>query len=846
MDRRQFLKYSSFITVSVASGAGLSACGGSSSAPADGAAGDLPLASGPWKFPQSVASGDPKADSIMLWTRAVPSSADSVAAAPSAADSAIRLVMTSADNSAALGGNTALSGTTVVDVKLPLQSQYDNTVRHKVTGLSANTVYYYQFVAGDTRSNVGRCKTAPAADADVAQLQFAYMTCQDWSVNHWGAMSSIAGENLDFIVHLGDYIYETVGEDFQLGAVESRHDALKLPDGAFTSGTSGGKYATTLADYRYLYKKYRTDTRLQALHERFAFIAIWDDHEFSDDAWQDAQTYDGSFSTTDGSDLHQTGRRRNANQAWFEYMPADVSLDTATTSFQNIKIYRDFQFGKLMQLVMTDERLYRSDHVIPESSINPATGLPLGRIGARYLVPQDIFNTVEAQKMAGATAIGLASPLDTVSMLGSTQRQWWMDKMKAATSTWKLWGNEVSLLRMGLNGIDAIATLLALNAVPTIAASIGSAAVATGGNFQFAAAIVAGVTAGASASVARQGGGAIMIAYGASGSTPEKRIAAGVDAGLTTAQATIAVAAYTAVYIAFSGIAPVTPAVLAGVGAQTIAFGYIKPDIQAKKAESPFVAASGKKAALAPFFARFLFNCDQWDGYNSERKALMAHLKTNSVSNVVAITGDIHAFFAGTVSDDYDAANGGTPVMVDLVSAGISSDSFFTYLRDAAAALGDISTLVSYPLAIPVPGVGTLSLSFNLLDYTMGKAAPTVASLLEQMRVQLRGALGAKGLPEAQLDATASAVLAGLQASSDFSVSLLALAQQLASLGNNQWIKHLNNDAQGYTLVTLTPGKLVAQFKQVNKLVGGNAPATVVARIATATVAAGSPSVTIS
>jgi alkaline phosphatase D len=92
--------------------------------------------------------------------------------------------------------------------------------------------------------------------------------------------------------------------------VESRHDALVLPDGVFKNGSSGAKYANTLADYRYLYKKYRTDTRLQALHERFAFIAIWDDHEFTDDAWQDAQTYDGSFNA-DGSDLHQTSRRRS-------------------------------------------------------------------------------------------------------------------------------------------------------------------------------------------------------------------------------------------------------------------------------------------------------------------------------------------------------------------------------------------------------------------------------------------------------------------------------------------------------------------------------------------------------
>jgi len=839
MDRRQFLKLGGFITVSVASGAGLSACGGSNNGPAGS---NLPPATGAWKFPQSVASGDPRADSIMLWTRAVPAAADPVAAA-SGSDMAIRLVVTAADNSAALGSSAALNGATVADVTLPLQVQYDNTVRHKLTGLSASTVYYYQFIAGDNRSNVGRFKTAPAADADVSQLQFVYMTCQDWSVNHWGAMSSIVAENLDFIVHLGDYIYETVGAAFQAGAVESRHDALVLPYGAFVNGASGARYANTLADYRYLYKKYRTDTRLQALHERFAFIAIWDDHEFSDDAWQDAETYDGSFNA-DGSDLHQPARRRNANQAWFEYMPADVSFDANNATFQNIQIYRDFQFGKLMQLVMTDERLYRADHIIPESSINPATGKPLGRIGSRYLVPEDLYNTVEAQKMAGAKSIGL-DPLTTATMLGNAQRQWWMDKMKAATATWKLWGNEVSLLRMGLNGTDAIATLLALNAVATLATAIGSAATATNGNLPLAAAIVAASTAGAAASVAQAGAVAAFTSY-ASGGNTAAQVAAAAAAGASAAQAAILVAAMNAVIDSNRGVAAATPAQQAAAGAQAIAFGYIKPDVQANGANSAFVAASGQKDALSAFFTRFLLDCDQWDGYNTERKTLMAHLKANNIGNVVAITGDIHAFFAGTVNDDFDAAGGGTPVMVDLVSAGISSDSFFSYLRDAASALGDIGTLVSYPLAVPVPGLGTLNLNFNLLDYTMGKAAPTVPALAEQVRVQLRGALAAHGVPEAQLDDTVAAVLTGLQANSAFNTSLLALAQQLAALGSNPWLKHLNIDAQGYTLVTLTPANMVAQFRQVNKLVGSSAPAAVVARTVTATVAAGTPAVTIS
>ena len=820
INRRQFLKLGGFITVSVAT-AGLAACGGSDHSDAG-----VPLASGSdWKFPQSVASGDPRPDSAMLWTRVVPASLDAVAPAPaSATEVAVRLIVSATDNSASLGSNKALTGTNIVDAKLPLKADFDNTLRHKVTGLQPGQTYFYQFIAGDVRSNVGRFKTAPAATADVPQLQFAYLTCQDWSINHWGALGHIAAnESLDFIVHLGDYIYETVGEAFQSGAVESRHDQLKLPDGTFKSGTSGAKYATTTADYRYLYKKYRTDTRLQAVHERFAFIAIWDDHEFTDDAWQDASTYEGIVAA-DGSDLHQPSRRRSANQAWFEYMPADVTFDAAATTFQNIQIYRDFQFGKLMQLVMTDERLYRADHAIPEASINPATGKPLGSIGSRYLVPQQLFDNVEAQKMAAATKAG-ADPLAAVGMLGTTQREWWKTRMKAATSTWKLWGNEVSLLRMGLNGVDAIATLVALSAMSNVGAAIASTLPLVGGSVPLANAIVAASTAGASTSVAQ----AAAMAIAGAGANTTAQGAAAVGAGLSAAQAGITVAA-------FNSSTPTA-------AAQVIAFGWIKPDVQAKQAASSFVTASGQAASLAPFFNRFLLNCDQWDGYNSERKALMAHLKTNAIGNVVAITGDIHSFFAGTVNDDFDAAGGGTPVMVDLVSAGVSSDSFFSYMN--AAGQGDIGTLVSYPLAIPVPGVGTVNLAINLLDYTMGKAAPTVDSLLEQFRVQLRGALAAKGVPEAQLDATVTAVQGGLKASTDFSVTLLGLAQQLSGLGNNPWLKHLNTDAQGYTVVTLTPGKLVAQFKQVNKLVGSSAPATVIARVTTATVTAGTAAVVV-
>lgn len=834
MDRRQFIKLGGFVTVSVASG-GLAGCGGSTyTAPPPSTT--LPLASGAnWKFPQSVASGDPRADSILLWTRVVPSSVDDVASPSGKAEVSVRLQVTMADNAAALGSNQAITGATVVDVQLALNPEFDNTIRHKVTGLQANQTYFYQFIAGEVRSNVGRFKTAPAAEASVSQLQFAYLTCQDWSINHWGALDHIAkNEKLDFIVHLGDYIYETVGEAFQVGAVESRHAALTLPNGTFKSGTSGAKYATTLADYRYLYKKYRTDARLQAVHERFAFIAIWDDHEFSDDSWGDTQTYSSG-------ERKDTGRRRSANQAWFEYMPADVSFDAGATGFQNIKIYRDFKFGNLMQLVMTDQRLYRADHVVPEQMANPATGAPFGSIGARYLVAQELHAGAEAQKMAAASAAG-ADPLSAVGVLGTTQREWWKSSMKDAKATWKLWGNEVSLLRMGLNGTDAIATLVALQAVASLATSIGSTAAQAGGSVPVAGAIVGAVTAGAATQLAQAGAMAIAAAA-ASGGNMTARVTAGVTAGLSTTQAGVAAAAFgQAETVAKAGG---TSTAQATAAAQAIAIGYVKPDVQARKLESPFVVASGKAAALAPYFRKFLINCDQWDGYNAERKALMAHLKANNVGNVVALTGDIHAFFAGTVSDDFDAAGGGTPVMVDLVSAGVSSDSFFTYLREEAAKLGDLATLVSVPLPVPVPGLGTAKLNVNLLDFTLGKAAPTTESLVDALAVQMRHQLAALGVPEDAIDLPVQSMLGLIKSSADFA-QLVGLAQQLSGLNSNPWLRHANTDAQGYTVVTLTPGALVAQFKQVHKLVGGSAPANVIAKVTTATVKAGEVAVAIS
>ncbi|WP_374325738.1 alkaline phosphatase [Azonexus sp.] len=738
--RRNFLRATGFITTSIAT-FGLGGCLGSSG----GGSADR------HKFPQSVAAADPRPDSVVLWTRILAQGADDIAVASSGDIDAQLLLSSDPANAALLGGNQALQGKEIATVSVTAQQRYDHTIRHKLGGLSPATTYYYQFRVDGSRSRVGRFRTAPASDAAIGQLKFGLLVCQDWSVNHWAGFDDLLArdDDLDFFIHLGDYIYETVGAAFQSGSVESRHSALVFPDG--TANADGSSYATSLDDYRYLYKRYRSDPRLQAVHERYAMIAIWDDHEFSDDCWGDAVTYDnGSYDPASGAgdNSHATTRRRAANQAWFEYMPADVSFDDSVAGFATIRLYRDFRFGTLAHLLMTDERLYRSDHLIPEAAPNPATGNAIGSLGSRYMVPEALlYDQVEAAKIAAGTALG--DPLALVSMLGATQRDWWKTTLGNASTTWKLWGSEVMLLKLGLDGTRAIAALIALQAVPT-------------------------------------------------------------------------------------------------VGAAT-AFGVIMPDIVANGVNSAYIPAADK-AALAPYFQKFVLNADMWDGYDAERRELMNFIAGHNIANVVALTGDIHAFYAGEVRDNYRAVSGGNPVMNEIVVAGVSSDSFFSYLKSAVAALSsDLATLVYYPISnLPVPGVGTISFDVNLLDYTLGRPAPTLADLQQQVRHPVRSALAQKDIPEAQLDATTDAVVNALAADPAFNTKLLGLAQTLAGLDGNPWLEHIDSDAQGYGVVTLTPGELVCHLRKMHRLIGSAAPnGPVVASETTIRIAAGSPQVNV-
>ena len=517
LDRRQFLQAATYFTVASA-GATLAACGGGN---------EVLAPRGSFTFPLGVASGDPKDTSIVFWSRCLGSNAN-------AAPISLRLDVST----------SAAFEVLVASVPLLAVDTYDFTVRAKVTDLVPDSVYFYRFVAGSDFSVTGLAKTAPAASASKDHVRFAWMTCQDWSTNHWAAMEMLAAEDLDFLVHLGDYIYETVGAAFQTGQVEAEHGKITLPNGV--SLPSGGAYANSLEDYRTLYRTYRSDKRLQELHRKFAMVAIWDDHEFSDDCWQDHQTYTNE-------NKRETSRRRSANQAWVEYMPidfGDVSFDLNRAAYDNVRIYRDFKFGTLLHLVMTDERLYRDDHIVNEAAYARLVQHdPVGgddAIGSRYFVPQTVLRSFEAQTTA---ATGRAP-----AILGATQSQWWKDTLKASTSTWKVWGNEVTLNRLWLDM---------------------------------------------------------------------------------------------------------------------------------------------RSSAPAPYNQLYIVNADSWDGYPAHKAELLGFLKSQNVQNVVAITGDLHAFQCGVIRDLPDPV-AGTPVAVDFVAAGISSASFYKSLK-AGATGTPLAALVATP-----------------------------------------------------------------------------------------------------------------------------------------------------
>lgn len=357
-------------------------------------------------FPQAFASGDPSPSSVLLWTRVEPE-ADEVVDVEYQVSADATFVELIAEGAVSVDGST------------------DHTLRLRLTELSAGATLYYRFRARGVTTDAGRTKTAPAADAD-APARFAFASCQDFNGRYYHAWraTSAQAESLDFVVFLGDYIYETASDArFQ----EAGGRRTTVPDGLDLDATGDAKAALTLADYRSLYRQYRSDPELQAVHKVLPFVIIWDDHEFADDCWQDHATH---FNEAQG-DEQDPARRTAANQAWHEYQLADVSYEAGASYPDDLRIYRTLRWGAHFELVLTDQRAYRDDHRIPEGPENAAVGkfFPNSSLGARQFVFKAAYDQLESEGPG--------------SMLGATQKQWFIDTMRASNATWKFWGSEV-------------------------------------------------------------------------------------------------------------------------------------------------------------------------------------------------------------------------------------------------------------------------------------------------------------------------------------------------------------------------------------------------------------------
>ena len=309
-------------------------------------------------FPQSVASGDPTPHSVVLWTRVVDEHSFRT-------DLPVRLFVIKK------GWPPRLVANKVVLAK----AENDHCVKVKVENLKPNTRYYYTFVyQGRGRiwlSNLGRTKTAPAPGTDVP-VKFALANCQFYNGRYYNSYLKLLSDHchdLDFVLHVGDFIYETSGGP---NAPPERTVEFSDSAGAIPLGDAENPYfgAASLSNSREVYKAFRSDPVFQRLLENVPIIVTWDDHEYSDDCHGATAAYfDGRKNEED------IIRRRNSERAFLEYVPIDRGLDasgkldiTDDVLYPNARIYRDFRFGANLHLVLTDYRSYRPDHLIAEDA----------------------------------------------------------------------------------------------------------------------------------------------------------------------------------------------------------------------------------------------------------------------------------------------------------------------------------------------------------------------------------------------------------------------------------------------------------------------------------------------
>lgn len=416
-------------------------------------------------YPEGVASGDPDHESVLLWTRR-----------PFADGRKEAQLLVEVAEDASFTRVVASS-----DVRVSLASDW--TCRVLVGRLAAARTYWYRFT--DTEgfgSRVGRTRTAPSLD-DPRPVRFAFVSCQNANQGAQNAYRRMIYEDeraaeadrLDFVLHLGDFIYELVWypEDRPRGMYDRRlRDIVRYAAG---ERIEDFHVPTTLDDYRAVYRAYLHDVDLQDARARWPFVSMWDNHEYSWLGWQGLQVFGERTRPA------QT-RKVAANQAWFEYQPARVKkpsaslevfdpptvVDAPVTAFDadgigdepnnlaaigSLTAYRALRWGRHVDLILTDQHSYRSEDFTnrPEAAALSTKQFP-------ELLPQEALEVLD-----GGRAFGDGNPPERIrlgpidipnfrrdqaaqTILGKAQKAWFLDRLRASRATWKIWGNSQGTL----------------------------------------------------------------------------------------------------------------------------------------------------------------------------------------------------------------------------------------------------------------------------------------------------------------------------------------------------------------------------------------------------------------
>ncbi|WP_213955353.1 alkaline phosphatase D family protein [Variovorax sp. dw_954] len=285
-------------------------------------------------FTLGVASGCPRPDGMVLWTRLAP---DPLQPTGGMDDAPVDVAWELAEDERFL--RIVQRGTVRATAELA------HSVRVELQGLAPARFYWYRFTAGNARSPVGRTRTAPAEDDTATPARFAFASCQQFEQGFYAAYRDIAAQSLDLVVHLGDYIYES--------SWSSRHVRKHA-----------GGIPTDLPGFRTRHALYKTDADLQAAHAAHPWLVTWDDHEVAND-----YTDDVSPRSVDPDEF--LAMRAAAYQAWFEHMPVPMRMRPRGPS---TTIYGRYRFGQMLDVLLMDGRQYRSHHAcLIKRSASPLT-----------------------------------------------------------------------------------------------------------------------------------------------------------------------------------------------------------------------------------------------------------------------------------------------------------------------------------------------------------------------------------------------------------------------------------------------------------------------------------------